>query len=105
MTSSSRSTTCGRAADSAASTNLLTDSTTSAAAKNPGPSLSIATRAATPTTNADRIRLTLTSTRWRLHRSSSTPANGPTSEYGKSSTANAAAAFGAVVAFDGSKNT
>jgi len=55
------------------------------------PVVPVTTSPATPTTIAALITLAQTSTSRRRHRSSSTPVNGPTSEYGSSSAANAAA--------------
>src|SRR5204863_7884039 len=86
MTSSSRTTTCGSAADSADSTNLFIEMTTRAVAKNTQPDQSFATIVATHNTMKPRNRLVLANNRCLLNRSSSTPANGPTMEYGKNST-------------------
>lgn len=59
--------------------------------------------AATTSVSATRTRFPTSRTWRRLHRSSSTPAHGPTIVNGRSSTANAVATPAAVVAFSGEK--
>jgi len=98
-------TTCGSAADSAASTKRFTETTTSALRYSVGPLTPVAMSSATTPTARQRNAFATTSTRCRRHRSSSTPANGPTSEYGSSRTANPAATSAGVAARSGLNST
>ncbi len=103
--SRSAGTTCGSAAESPARKNRLTLSSTSAAARNAAPSAPAAT--STPVSPASTAFTSAeTSSTWRRdQRSMSTPANGPTTENGSSSTANAAATSPAAVCCSGLKKT
>jgi len=98
-------TTCGSAADSAARKNRFADTTTRALAYSGGPPTPAAMSTATSPTAKQRNTFAATSTRCRRHRSSSTPANGPTSEYGSSSTAKPAATSAGVAARSGLNST
>jgi hypothetical protein len=91
ITSLSPATTCGRAADSEARKNRLTPRTSRTATYSGTPRFPAAMSAAVITTNADRSRAEYTRIWRRDQRSMKTPANGPISEYGPYSTANAAA--------------
>src|SRR5258708_39412414 len=90
VTSSRRATTCGSAADSADRKNRLTPSTSSDAPYSAAVMVSDAATAPTSTarTSGDQTRM-----RCRDQRSMKTPANGPTIEYGNSSTAKVTAAL------------
>src|SRR5215472_8039085 len=97
ITSSSAPTTCGSAADRAAKTNRLTPSATRALIQTGKPSAPPAMNTAPSATKAARASADQNRIWRRDHRSMNTPANGPTSEYGRYSTANeiaAAAGFG-----------
>ena len=83
ITSSSSATTCGSAADSEDRKNLLTPRTSSTATYSGTPRSPRAMSAAVSATKAERSRADQTRI-WRLdQRSMKTPANGPTSEYGR----------------------
>ena len=91
VTTCSRGTTSGSAADRPEETNRVNPLTISAPnriGRSPAPA---ASSAAMPSTSTSRPRLAPTSTSRRSHRSSSAPANGPSTEYGRYRTANAAA--------------
>jgi len=92
ITSVSSLTTCGRAADSEERKNRLTPRTASTLTYSGGPSRPEATRAAVRATKEARSRADQTRICRRDQRSMNTPANGPTSEYGRYRTAKAAAA-------------
>src|SRR3984885_6931704 len=83
MTSLSSATTCGSAADSEDRKNRFTPSTSRTATYSGAPRLPAAIRTAVRTTKADRTTADQTRIWRRDHRSMSTPANGPTSEYGR----------------------
>ena len=83
ITSRSPSTTCGSAADSVDSKNRLTPSTSSNATYSGTERLPAAISAAVSTTNEARSKADQTRIWRRDQRSMNTPANGPTSEYGK----------------------
>src|SRR5215472_10247112 len=105
MTSSSSGTTCGSAAEREERKNLFTPSTSRAAAYRGRPRTPEPTRVAVSATKAALITADHTRIWRRDQRSMKTPANGPISEYGRYSDANAAApcaGFGYVVAL---KNT
>ena len=102
VTSSRRSTVLGRAAPSPARMKRLTVSAASTRTYSPtsrepskAPPLA-STSPATPTASTTRTRLDSSSTRWRDHRSSSTPANGPTTVKGSTVADRAPATSGAV---------
>ena len=84
-------TTCGTAADTPAATKRPTPTTASAPTSSSPDRTPAARPAAVTTTSTARTRFAPTSTARRFQRSSSAPANGPSSEYGSSSTANPAA--------------
>src|SRR5215475_5323058 len=92
ITSVSSLTTCGRAADSDERKNRLTPRTASTLTYRGTPSRPEATREAVRTTKAARSRADQTRICRRDQRSMNTPANGPTSEYGRYKTVKAAAA-------------
>jgi hypothetical protein len=92
ITSVSSATTCGSAADSEDRKKRLTPSTASTLTYSGGPSLPEATREAVRATKLARSRADQTRICRRDQRSMNTPANGPISEYGRYSTAKAAAA-------------
>jgi hypothetical protein len=105
ITSVSSVTTCGSAADSEDRKNRLTPSTASTPTYSGSPRLPEATRKAVRVTKIARTSADQTRICRRDQRSMNTPANGPTSEYGRYKTAKAAAAApgsGKVVAL---KNT
>ena len=105
ITSVSSVTTCGSAADSEDRKNRLTPSTASTPTYSGSPRLPEATRKAVRATKTARTSADQTRICRRDQRSMNTPANGPTSEYGRYKTAKAAAAApgsGKVVAL---KNT
>src|SRR5512145_1322089 len=103
MTSSSRVTTCGSAADRPARKNRFTDRQASTATYSGTPVTPPKVSTATPRTMPVRSRLATTRICRRRHLSSRTPAKGPTREYGSSSTANAAATLPADVCRSGEK--
>src|SRR5258706_8578596 len=90
VTSGPDSTTCGWDADRPASTNRFIATTESAAARKTTSSRPYQTEIAAGTTATTRTRLATASAERRLHLSRNTPTNGPSSEYGSNSTANAA---------------
>ncbi|PQM49718.1 hypothetical protein C1Y40_00052 [Mycobacterium talmoniae] len=80
VTTCSRGTTCGNAADSPEDTNRLNPVASNAAhntSRSPAPT---ASKVPIPSTNTSRATLAAISTSRRSHRSSSAPANGPSSE-------------------------
>ena len=103
MSSSGPSTVRGRDALRADSRNRLIDRFTSASTYTAGPTPSVTMITAMSSVIATRTRLPTNSTCRRRHRSSSTPAHGPTMVNGSSSTANAVATPTAVLAFSGEK--
>ncbi|GIJ10599.1 hypothetical protein Van01_38130 [Micromonospora andamanensis] len=105
MTNPWPGTTCGVAADSPDSSSLPKPITTSVETKNSGPSDPKKIIAAIGSTTPARTRLVTTVPVRRLHRSSNTPANGPTSEYGSTSTAAANAIAVGVACRSGLNNT
>ena len=83
ITSLSSATTCGSAADSEDRKNRFTPRTSRTATYSGTPRLPSAMKAAVSATKTDRSRADQTRI-WRLaQRSMSTPANGPSSEYGR----------------------
>ncbi len=87
----SSSTTCGSEADRPEPTNRLMPVTIRAAAYSGTSDRPKPTAAAVSRTKTPRVRFATTRTRRRSQRSRSAPANGPTIEYGSSSTAKPAA--------------
>ncbi len=88
---SSRTTTCGSAADSPASRNRLTERQTRTSTNRPGPRTSAATAIASTPTRPTLAKLDQASTWRRDQRSRNTPTNGPSTLNGSSTTANAPA--------------
>ena len=84
-------TTCGSAADSPEVTNRLKPLTISAPHSTTRSLAPTASSRPTPITRISRPRLAAISTARRSQRSSSAPANGPSNEYGRNSTAKAPA--------------
>ena len=101
VTTCSRGTTCGRAADSPDPTNRARPLTTSA--PHSTGTLPAPTARQIPTIATDTTRPTLAaiSTKRRSQRSINAPANGPSSEYGRNNTANAPAIASGRVARSG----
>ena len=91
VTTCSRGTTWGRAADKPEETNRARPLTTSAPHSTSTLPAPTARQIPTRATDTSRPRLAPTSTSRRSQRSISAPANGPSSEYGKNSTAKAPA--------------
>jgi hypothetical protein len=92
MTSLSELITCGSAADSDDRKNRLTPSTRRAPMYSGSPNVPVATKPAATATKANRVSADQTRICRRDQRSMNTPANGPTSEYGRYRTAKATAA-------------
>src|SRR5580658_4131353 len=105
MTSLSSATTCGSAADSEDRKNRFTPRISSTATYSGTPRLPVAISAAVSTTKADRSSADQTRIWRRDQRSMNTPANGPTSEYGRYRTVNAAAPAAGLGNEDALKNT
>ncbi len=105
ITSTSSSTTCGSAADSVESRNRLTPRTSSSATYSGTERLPAAIRAAVAATNVARSSADQTRIWRRDQRSISTPANGPTSEYGRYKTVNDAAPAAGLGNVEALKNT
>jgi len=105
VTSRLVSTTCGSAADSADRKNRLIPRLPRASATKSGPSFPATTSPASGISSAARTTLEMTRICRRLHRSMSTPANGPTTEYGSSRTANETAIRAPVACFSGENST
>jgi hypothetical protein len=105
MTSLSSATTCGSAADSEDRKNRFTPSTSRTPTYSGAPRLPAAISAAVSTTKADRTAADQTRIWRRDHRSMSTPANGPTSEYGRYRAAKAAAPAAGLGNVEALKNT
>ena len=100
-TTSARGTTCGRAADRPEPTNRVKPLAISAPHSTGISGAPDANNAATTATSSSRPAFAVTSTQRRSQRSSSAPANGPSSEYGRNSTANAPAMAHGVAARSG----
>ncbi len=83
MTSLSELITCGSAADSEDRKNRFTPRTSSAPMYRGRPNVPVATKAAVTATKANRASADQTRICRRDQRSMKTPANGPTSEYGR----------------------
>ena len=83
----------------------MTDRQTSTSTYRTGPTPTATTTHATTSTSRARTRLATSSTCRRRQRSSSTPANGPTSVYGTRAAVNAHATAEVVAARSGEKNT
>jgi len=83
ITSSSAGTTWGSAADRADRKNLLTPRTTSQDSQTGTPNVPLATSTAVSAVKLARMRAETNSTWRRDQRSMKTPANGPSSEYGR----------------------
>ena len=105
ITRSSSATTCGSAADSEDRKNRFTPSTSSTAMYSGTERLPIAMNSAVSATNTDRISADQTRIWRRDQRSMNTPANGPTTEYGRYSTANAPAPAAGLGNDEALKNT
>ena len=88
VTTRSRGTTSGSAADRPEETNRVKPLTINAPNRIGRSLLPVANRAATASTSSSLPRFAPTSTSRRSQRSSSAPANGPSTEYGRYSTAN-----------------
>ena len=91
VTTCSRGTTCGRAADRPDETNRARPLTTSAPHSTSKSRAPNARQMPTTATDTTRPTLAAISTSRRSQRSISAPANGPSSEYGRNSTAKAPA--------------
>ena len=104
-TSESLATVCGIEADRPEPTNRPTPMISSAVTNSTMLGRSAAICRATIPTRAQRIRLAQTITRRRDQRSSSAPANGPTTEYGSSSTTKPSAMSAGLVCRSGLNRT
>ena len=93
----------GIPAESPARINLFTPNATKTKTVISSPVLPLKIKSAITTSVSDLVRLAKNIARWRENLSSSVPTNGPTTEYGRSTTANATAALTALACRSGEK--